>query len=468
MKSARLIGAGLVLVLAAGGVHAQTRQFTSNQTFQRGNVDIEPLYGSIPTAANVSWGRDTYNVTTPNYTPVSAFFAGVREAGRFGLDLSGGIKGGRWSASIPTSITYTAPQTIRPGERVTLTSSRTIGEGFRFDSTGLSLEASLDFVFRAHNAFGAGADAPFSDPWNTGAQEASIPNRAPMHLLDRHRNDVTFVSTRDMPNGEFRKQLVRVGTGSTQASVTIPGLRGVLAVVGSPANLPGNINGGTRQGDVITGSARSSSPIIGAEVNLSNLWNALAPLGGLPPVGFVFPDPDAKFNISAYLVDGRLRAGAYWNQRMSLDMAAPDAIMVTYRDQNGALLGSAPLGAPFSFNAPQNLAGFEVRAQAAMNNVRMVNQFGVSAGVDFQLSMLTGSVNVAGLNVFDIGPMVTATVNLAESPVAWLPVQPTNVTGDASRWGTASQVITFEVIPAPGAAALLGAGLLVLGRRRRP
>jgi hypothetical protein len=457
----------MAVALACGAAHAQIRTFASNHTFARGNVAVNPFHGSIATPLNTTWDTQTVSLTTPSYTPISGFFAAERGAGRMGLDFSGGVKGGQWSASIPTQITYTAPRTIRPGERVTLGSSRAVGEGFRFDSTGLKLEASLDFVFRAHNTFGMGFHVPFATPWTTGAAEASIPNNAPMAMLDRHRGDVTFVSTRGLPNGELRKQLLTVGTGATQASVTIPGLRGVLAVVGSPTNLPGDINGGTRQGDVITGTARSSAPVIGLEANLSNLWNVVAPLAGLPPVGFVFPDPDAKFNVSAYLVDGRLRGGAFWNQRMSMDMSAPDAIMVTYTDQHGGMLGSAPLGAPFSFTAPQDLTGFEVRARAAMNNVRMTNEFGISMGVDFQLSMLSGSVNAGGLDVFTIGPLLSATVNLAESPVLWMPQAATNVTGDASRWGLASQTITFDVVPTPATLALLGSGFLLASRRRR-
>lgn len=464
----RTLSAVALLACLAGTALAQTKTFRSNFTFSRGDTTSNPFSRSWQTPMNVSWDADTWDVTTPAYTPVSGFFAAGGGAGRCGLDLTAGITGGQFSASIPTTISYTAPTTIRPGERVTLSSSKTINDGFRFDTTALKFNASLDFVFKAHYSFGAGVDPPFVSPWTTGQDETSIPNNAPQAMLDRHRDDVTILSTRGLPNGEYRQPLLSFGSGATTINQAIPGTRGILSIIGSPLNLPGEIHGGTRAGDVISGENRSSGPVIGASVSLSNLWNVLAPLAGLPPVGFTFPDPDAKFNVSANLIEGRINGGVYMKAGTDFDMSANDAIKVTYYDQNRAVLGSAPLGAPFSFTAPDNLDGFKVTAEASINNARLTERLGLSMAADFQLNMINGSLNAYGLDVFSFGPFLSRTVNIAESPTLWLPSSTSNIAGtNPARWGVASQDITFQIVPAPGALALVAGGLLAVTRRRR-
>lgn len=473
--------ATLLLACLAGATWGQQQVLTSNHTFSIQNQNTFWHNSGSTQPASVSWqmpvpylnktweDKDILDWSGAVPGVISGFISGHQRAGRMGLDLSATASGAKIDLSVPTSITYRAPTQIAPGQRVTISSSRTVSNGMRFDSQAAQLQASLDLVFKGEWTVGFGAHATFRDPWTTGEQESSIPRNVPQSMLDRHRRDVTLLSTYGQPNNEIRKSLISVGVGSTGVTYPIPRSRGVVNLTALPNPAPG-IHGGTRTGDTIRGSSRSVDPWFGGEVNVTNLWNNVLTKAypALPPLGFSIPDdPDASTSLSGYLADWRFRAGLYAKQEFEFGVDRPEAMGVLYYDQNGTLLGSGNLGGDFSFVAPQDLSNFHITAKAFMRDPEMRSRFGFDLGVDTDLRVLGGTVKVWGRDLVSFGPLARGTWDLGHTDPYWLFNSTVKLDADPAHWGIAQQRIDFSFVPAPGAVALFGLGMLGAARRRR-
>jgi len=487
LPAALVLAAGLAsasTALGQAGTRTLTQQFTfSVQDRHMFRDDLDPRFYPNPPpnlASGRAWlvggefeGRnfDLYdNSNNPAPGIAGAFASMALSPGALGIEANYTLSGGAVSARVPYDLSLTVPQTFTPGQRVVVNTGAMLRDGFGLTTTGAGFRAGIDLVadINVRGGFGVQIGGDLGAPvFSTGVEEASIPSPAPRSMLDRHRSDVEVFSTR----GEIRSPLLSIGSGIHGVTFSLDALPGLSVTANVPSILSVRPQDNSVRAEprpsggnnyIASASVVDTTPLVAFNTNITQLITAAT--GGSLPLDFSLNDDRTQSGISAALIRGQMRTGAFYRQDFELHTGfGPLARFMA----GGQQIGEGFLGDDIELRMPEGLDEVAVSVEITVPSIGFVNRTGIQLGSRFQLDFLTADARALGTNLFQLGPLATAGITVpVGDPIYWFN-QPLILALNERDWGVATESFTVRRVPTPGAAVLAVMGGVVLCRRRR-
>jgi len=401
---------------------------TSNQsmwsTGPATNGSSEP---ASTTCICFNWNGDTYSPPFP--LPVAAglinFTASV-SPGLAGLQLSQQDTNGAVNVAFPVNITYSAPDEALAGEQITLTTSGVPQTGGTLATLGPAQQAALSLVANIN----ANIDVDYTS------------------LISPDISDNVNIST----GGQVTVPLVSIGSGATGITIPTP-LPGFSfgAQVPNPLNLTSNdlVNG-----NQYTVSGSASPPFLSLNVQLVDVITAaLNALGvPIPPLNGSTGIDSLGTSASYSILSDLIQLGPKFNQNF---VFSETGLPVTITCSNGQS-ASGMLGQSFQFTMPANVP-LACDAVADITNT-FQNQTGFAIGGDQTYSVLSGALSIAGIDLFNFGPLLSSTQALPETS----PVYLYDSTFPLAGFNSVEDRIVIDPIAEPSGTLPLLTGLLAM------
>lgn len=405
----------------------------------------------------VDWAGGSLSTTASG--PGADAFAAVQLApGYFGFRPTLEATTGVVSVSYPIQISYTLPDTVAAGQPFTVSTDWANGANPLLTTLGPKFSLKMNAEADIHLSAGGGIDVSGLPVAYTAAQPgdpAGFAAPIPQALIDAHAQDLTLFST----FGPLSVPVFQVDPSVNPiATFTLDSGTQILSITAqAPTPIAIEVNAFTAPNTLAGGGG--SSPFVSFNVDLAN---AMAALLGLPPLNA--SASAAGITVGYNIVTGQIRLGPAIAQDVSFTATG---FPITLTTSDGQVV-SGHLGDDFIFTAPPDCGPLFIDAVVDIANT-FTNDTGVAFGADFNWSLLglTAGFGYGPFTVtpYSFGPLLSGTTLLYNSGNLFSLY---NTSFALTGFNSLDQGFELRVIPEPATLLLLAAGLLALGRHRRP
>ncbi len=339
-------------------------------------------------------------VTTPGVSIPSLGVSGSTN-GRVGLQSDLDLNGGSVNASLPIDVWFDIPESVQPGETITIRSGFSLSDDATFSTTSPTGSYELDLVF----GLGAGAGVAVGSS-NYNLFGVNIPQQQ-VNLLDLDPSDLTYSYSGDY--------------GSAQVSFPV-------------INTQGSLTGSN------TLSAQGSDDFFNGALDLDYIATSLL---GIPPL-------EAGFSEGFSVLGFGLGVNGEYNLldvELAPSLNASQAFNLTLDDLTGQLILengeqiNFVVGQDVSLTVPDGV-GESLEIDALINpEANFSNTTALGYDVDFEIEALSvnGGVDIGPFSPgFDLGPVVDESFSIINGDIDVY-----NQTFDLGGWNSA--VVEFEI-----------------------